>query len=124
MGKLTQIGLPEKFLDFLNAYLMTREGFVRVEGALSEAMLLTNMVFQGTVLGPALWNAFFGDVAQHVPIAGQEINLFADDLTVMTHRVLHVSDAVVLKDLEVIQHRTHECGVCAIRWSSIRAKST
>ena len=58
MGKLAQIGLPEKFLDFLNAYLMTREGFVRVEGALSEAMLLTNMVFQGTVLGPALWNVF------------------------------------------------------------------
>ena len=111
MGKLAQIGLPEKFLDFLNAYLMTREGFVRVEGALSEAMLLTNMVFQGTVLGPALWNAFFGDVAQHVPIAGQEINLFADDLTVMTHRALHVSDAVVLKDLEDIQHRTHEWGM-------------
>ena len=111
MGKLAQIGLPERFLDFLNAYLMNREGFVRVEGALSEAMLLSNMVFQGTVLGPALWNAFFGDVAQHVPNATQEINLFADDLTVMTHKAQHVSDAIVLNALEDIQRRTHEWGV-------------
>ena len=52
MGKLAQLGLPPRFLDFLNAYLLPREGFVRVEGALSDAMALANMVFQGTVLGP------------------------------------------------------------------------
>ena len=67
IGKLSQIGLPSTFLDFLNSYLMTREGLVRVEGALSEAMLLSNMVFQGTVLGPSLWNVFFADVAIEVP---------------------------------------------------------
>ena len=65
--KLSQIGLPSNFLDFLNSYLLSREGFVRVEGAMSEAMLLSNMVFQGTVLGPSLWNAFFGDIATSVP---------------------------------------------------------
>jgi len=54
IGKLSQIGLPSTFLDFLNSYLLSREGFVRVEGAMSEAMLLINMVFQGTVLGPSL----------------------------------------------------------------------
>ena len=111
MGKLAQIGLPERFLDFLNAYLMNREGFVRVEGALSEAMLLSNMVFQGTALGPALWKAFFGHVAQHVPNATQEINLCVDDLTIMTYKAQHVSEAIVLKDLEDIQRRTHEWGV-------------
>ena len=74
MGKLAQLGLPPRFLDFLNAYLLPREGFVRVEGALSDAMELANMVFQGTVLGPPLWNAFFSDVAQDVPISNQEIN--------------------------------------------------
>ena len=69
------------------------------------------MAFQDTVLGPALWNAFFVDVVQHVPIANQEINLFADDLPVMTHRALHVSDGIVLKDLDDIQYRTHEWGM-------------
>ena len=58
IGKLSQLGLPSTFLDFLNPYLLTREGLVRVEGSLSEAMLLTSMVFQGTVLGPSLWNFF------------------------------------------------------------------
>ena len=85
IGKLSRIGLPSTFLDFLNSYLVTREGLVRVEGAVSEVMLLSNMVFQGTVLGPSLWNAFFGDVSVSVHQGGQEIKLFADDLTVMTH---------------------------------------
>ena len=67
IGKLSQIGLPCTFLDFLNSYLLTREGFVRVEGAVSEVMLLSNMVFQGTVLGPCIWNALFGDVTASVP---------------------------------------------------------
>ena len=67
ISKLSQIGLPSTFLDFLNSYLLTRGGFVRVDGAVSEVMLLSNMVFQDTVLGPCLWNAFFGDVAANVP---------------------------------------------------------
>ena len=86
MGKLAQIGLPPRFLDFLNAYLLPREGLVRVEGALSEVMALLDMVFQGTVLGPSLWNAFFADVADYVRCENQEINLFADDLTVTSER--------------------------------------
>ena len=45
----------------MNSYLLPREGRVRVEGALSDVMLLVDMVFQGTVLGPPLWNAFFAD---------------------------------------------------------------
>ena len=57
---------------------------VRIEGCLSDVMLLCDMVFQGTVLGPSLWNAFFGDVAFHVPQGRQELNLFADDLSVMS----------------------------------------
>ena len=54
IGKLSQLGLPSTFLDFLNSYLLPREGRVRVEGALSEVMILLDMIFQGTVLGPSL----------------------------------------------------------------------
>ena len=108
---MSQIGLPGVFLDFLNDYLLTREGHVRVEGALSEVMFLANMVFQGTVLGPSLWNAFFADVAQYVPSGNQRINLFADDLTVMCHRAHHVADDIIMDELREIQTRTHEWGV-------------
>ena len=111
IGKLSQIGLPGFFLDFLNDYLLTREGYVRVEGALYEAMFLANMVFQGTVLGPNMWNAFFADVAQHVPCGNQRINLFGDDLTVMCHKAHHVADDIIIDELHEIQTRTHEWGV-------------
>jgi hypothetical protein len=110
IGKLSQIGLPSTFLDFLNSYLLSREGFVRVEGALSEAMLLINMVFQGTVLGPSLWNAFFGDVATCVPQGEQQIKLFADDLTVMTHAPQLMNDQLIFDELREVQSRTHEWG--------------
>ena len=89
---------------------MQREGFVRVEGALSEAMLLTDMVFQGTVLGPALWNAFFADVAAHVPEGDQQINSFADDLTATTAKDQGVNDDIVMEELREIQTRAHSWG--------------
>ena len=54
---------------------------------------------------------FFSDVAHEVPILKQEINLFADDLTVMTSRKQHVSDRLLLNELEAIQSRTHAWGV-------------
>ena len=111
IGKLSQIRLPGIFLDFLNDYLLTREGHVRVEGALSEVMFLANMVFQGTVLGPSLWNAFFADVAQYVPSGNQRINLFADDLTVMCHKAHNVADDIIIDELREIQARTHEWGL-------------
>ena len=73
-------------------------------------MLLTDMVFQGTVLGPSLWNAFFGDIADHVPQGSQLINLFADDLTVMTHAPQHVYEKVFFDELHETHSRTHDWG--------------
>ena len=54
IGKLSQPGVPSTSLGFLKSYLLPREGRVRVEGALSEVMVLFDMFFQGTVLGPPL----------------------------------------------------------------------
>jgi hypothetical protein len=70
IGKLSQLGPPSSWLEFLNAYSAEREGIVTVESATSQAMLLSNMVFQGTVLGPCLWNAFFADVTLEAPSSG------------------------------------------------------
>ena len=111
LGKLAQIGLPDTFLDFLHSYLLPREGFVTVENALSDAMCLCDMVFQGTVLGPPLWNAFFSDVATKVPVGNQVVNLFADDLSGTTCCVASVFNDVLMDELHELQHRTHVWGL-------------
>ena len=69
------------FLDFLNSYLEPRVGRVAIEDVLSDVMTLCDSIFQGTVLGPALWNTFFHDVVGPASFAGEEVALFADDLT-------------------------------------------
>ena len=110
MGKLANVGLPDSFLDFLNSFLMSRERVVSVEGAKSIVMELSNMVFQGTVLGPMLWNSFFGDVAVEVPQGQQIMNLFADDLTAETHCPHNIGSATTMAELKEIQIRTHQWG--------------
>ena len=70
MAKLASAGVSPLYLDFLNAYLQPRLGRVAVEGALSEVIDLTDTVFQGTVLGPTLWNTFFGDVTTEAASLG------------------------------------------------------
>ena len=79
MAKLSEAGVSSLYLDFLNAYLQPRVGRVAIEGALSEVIDLTDTVFQGTVLGPTLWNNFFGDVAAEASSLGAQEALFADD---------------------------------------------
>ena len=39
-------------------------------------------IFQGTVLGPTLWNCFFADVSANARAHGGMEILFADDLVV------------------------------------------
>ena len=105
LGKLQQLGVASSFLDFLNSYLESRQGFVAVEGVLSECMLRTDMVYQGTVLGPKLWNAFFADISLHVPEDGQHIQLFADDLKVDSSCPVNMSNDVLKAGLLEAQHK-------------------
>lgn len=108
--KLAQLGLPNSFLDVLNDYLMPRDGYVTVENAISEAMLLWDMKVQGTILESSLWNAFFADVATAVPVENQEVNLFADDLTGTMTCAVTVSNDVLTSELHGMQARAHAWG--------------
>ena len=49
---------------------------------MSEDMIIDNSVFQGTVLGPPLWNSFFSDVSVPAQSTGGQESMFADDLNV------------------------------------------
>ena len=54
MAKLVSVGVSPLYLDFLNAYLQPRIGYVAMDSVFSDAFTLCDTVFQGTVLGPYL----------------------------------------------------------------------
>ena len=58
LSKLNAAGVGSVYLNFLDAYLSPRQGQVVVEGEFSDLFEIADSVFQGTVLGPCLWNTF------------------------------------------------------------------
>eukprot|EP00973_Karenia_brevis_P015631 2138066-Karenia_brevis.AAC.1 len=62
------------------SWLRERKAQVVVEGAMSNTMDLNDMVYQGTVLGPMLWNAFFEDSRHAINKATFQEIVYADDL--------------------------------------------
>ena len=61
LQKIELTGLHADLAGFLASWLSDRASQVVLGGATSAAEVLANIAFQRTVLGPQLWNAFFGD---------------------------------------------------------------
>ena len=78
--KLRSHGLHERLIGLLKSWLETRTACVVVGGSKSEVYAILKQVFQGTVIGPTLWDVHFEDV--HVPVRNRGFKevLFADDL--------------------------------------------
>ena len=81
-----------------------------VESCVSKSIVLMDMVFQGTVLGPTLWNAFFSDIADFVTDSRQQAQIFADDLNVVADYPAELSEPIVLEDLSEAQRKAHIWG--------------
>ena len=79
-AKLQRLGLHEDVLGFLTSWLEERTSQVVLGGSASETEPLANSVYQGTVLGPPLWNTFFADARLAVEKHGFTETVFADDL--------------------------------------------
>ena len=69
-----------------------------------------NQVFQGTVLGPLLWNLFSADIGDEVQIDNSETVKFADDLTASKSYEHVCPNAHILADLSECQPRAHRWG--------------
>ena len=110
IAKLITTGILDLYVNFLSSYLEPRVGKVTVEGALSSAFELADTVFQGTVLGPTLWNTFFGDVAATVTSSGGEETIFADDLNVHHFVPRETSTASLMHMLRDSQQEIHAWG--------------
>ena len=111
LAKLHSVGVPDVFLDFLNAYLEPRIGHVAVENVLSDVFTICDSVFQGTVLGPTLWNVFFHDVAFAAAGIDTTEALFADDLSVYKSFAVAVSNEDIKHDMQQAKQKVHKWGV-------------
>ena len=64
IAKLKSKGVSPNMINVFISWLGERTAFVVVDGCKSTPAVIKNMVYQGTVWGPPLWNVFFED-ARH-----------------------------------------------------------
>jgi hypothetical protein len=110
LRKLKQAGVCPSLLRFFSGYLSPRSAVVVVAGATSARHALANTVFQGTVLGPPLWNVFFQDVRHAVRQAGADESIFADDLNAFKPFASTLSNESVMEDMVSCQTAVHQWG--------------
>ena len=110
-AKLRQFGLGDNYIAFFEAYLQPREAHVAVGGQVSDTFAISDMVYQGTVLGPHLWNLFFADIALPASAHGEREMLFADDLNIFNFFPKHCPDEDVVHALERTRRNVHHWGV-------------
>jgi len=110
MAKLNRAGIGDVYLKFLSAYLEPRIGRVSIAGFFSDAFAIADSVFQGTVLGPTLWNVFFADVMFPARMYGGKESMFADDLNVFQQFQRSVSNADIKSNLADTQREVHKWG--------------
>jgi hypothetical protein len=80
VAKLRKKGIHPKIVKVLTSWLQQRFAEVVVGGAMSIVMVLMNMVYQGTVTGPILWNLFFEDARFAIHEYFFQEVVYADDL--------------------------------------------
>ena len=110
LAKLHSAGVADIFLDFLNSYLEPRVGKVAIDSVFSEVFTLENTIFQGTVLGPCLWNVFFQDVSSEASARGGQEAMFADDLNVFEQFDVAISNEEIKTELTLTQQNVHRWG--------------
>ena len=108
--KLKRLGVCEVLLHFFADFLSPRGASVVVDGESSVEFVLRDMVFQGTVLGPGLWNIFFADVHTIAESTGCTEQRFADDLSTSKAFSRVVDNDTIKTDLRKCQSATHYWG--------------
>ena len=111
VAKLAAHGVPQDIVELFCSWLRERFMSVVVDGEESELQRLIDMVFQGTVWGPTLWNVFFADAREAIANAHFEEVVFADDLNAWRVFDRSVPDELLIsagKDCQAELHRWGE----------------
>ena len=109
-AKLKKKGLHPRIVAVLCSWLEARLAKVVVSGSASIDMTLHDMVFQGTVTGPILWNLFFEDARHAINEYFFKEVVFADDLNAYCIYSSATQNDVIKKALANCQLELHKWG--------------
>ncbi len=108
--KLKRAGLHPQVLRLLCSWLEPRTSAVVLDGQKSAPQTLKNSVYQGTVLGPPLWNIHYADAQVAVNAEGFSEVIFADDLNCSKDFGSHLTEAQIRQQLGACQNSLHRWG--------------
>ena len=111
VAKLKARSVPKALLDVFISWLQARRAVVVVGGSKSHEFTLQNMVFQGTVWGPLLWNVFYEDASTAIRLNDFVELGFADDLNAFRTYESNVGNSAILQDMEECQDELHKWGM-------------
>ena len=110
LRKLCARGVPMEMLLVIQSWLYERKARVAVGGKFSRNMNIHNMVYQGTVLGPPLWNVYYADAAIVVNLLGFMEIVFADDLNCFKDFGLSEANKTLHAEMHQCQRELHKWG--------------
>ena len=110
MLKLRSAGVHDALLKVIWSWLQERTAHACVDGVFSKSFALRDMVFQGTVLGPMLWNTYYADAANAINAQSFTEAVFADDLNSFREYHRSASDERILEDIQKCQDALHRWG--------------
>ena len=110
LRKLRARGVSDEILLVVQSWLYERRARVAVGGKFSRDMKIHNMVYQGTVLGPPLWNIYYADAALAVKRYDFLEIIFADDLNCFKDFGLSTSNLELHTEMRQCQGELHKWG--------------
>ena len=110
VAKLRKKGIHPQIVEVLASWLEQRFAQVVLGGTSSIMMVLINMVYQGTVTGPILWNVFFEDARHAINEFLFEEIVYADDLNAYRIFLSHVDNDSIKSCISKCQQELHKWG--------------
>ena len=99
--------MPADILEVLKCWLTARKARVAVGGQFPRDMVIRDMVYQGIVLGPLLWNIFSEDAAKAIRLNEFCEIVFADDLKAYKAFTPTTGNQALLSELKKLQCEAH-----------------
>jgi hypothetical protein len=110
VAKLKAKKIHPVLVEVIMSWLRDRSAQVVIGGERSGEFELKDMVFQGTVWGPTLWNVFFEDARRAINEMFFVETVYADDLNAYRIFESTTSNADVLKSTTMCQAELHSWG--------------